>query len=266
MSAPAVPVPAPAARAAAVFAWHARTYRRAWRGTLTVAFLNPIFFLLSIGMLLGGLVDRGDADLGGLSYLEFVAPGLLAATAMQLGTQEGAFPVMAGLRWVRTYHGVVTTPVGVAELVAGLIGWAAARVIVAAVIFSAIAAGAGAFTSPLALLAPLAALLCGLAFTALLAAVASSSETHEILTAIFRFGILPLFLFSGTFFPIEQLPAAIQPVAWATPLWHGVSLCRDLAHGTAELWPSLLHVGYLAGAIALGAWLTVRFLNRRLLR
>lgn len=266
MSAIAPAVPAPLGRAVAVFAWHARTYRRAWRATITVAFLNPIFFLLSIGVLLGGLVDRGGSDLGGLTYLEFVAPGLLAATAMQIGTNEGSFPVMAGLRWIRTYHGVVATPVRVGELLAGMVAWASARILVATAIFAAVAAAAGALTSPLALVAPAAALLCGLAFTAPIAAVASGTDNHAILTAIFRFGILPLFLFSGTFFPVEQLPAALQPVAWATPLWHGVSLCRDLAHGTAELGPSLLHVAYLVAVIAAGFALTARLLRRSLLR
>jgi lipooligosaccharide transport system permease protein len=266
LSAPPLAAPASLGRAAAVFAWHARTYRRAWRGTITVAFLNPIFFLLSLGFLLGGLVDRGGADLGGLTYLEFVAPGLLAATAMQIGTNEGSFPVMAGLRWIRTYHGIVATPVRVPELAAGMFAWAAARILVASVIFTVVAAAAGALTSPLAVVAPLAALLCGLAFTAPIAAVASGTDNHAVLTAIFRFGILPLFLFSGTFFPIEQLPAAIRPVAWATPLWHGVTLCRDLVHGTAALGPSLLHVVYLVAVIAGGYALTARLLRRSLLR
>jgi len=266
LSALAHPVPSSLTRAASVFAWHARTYRRAWRATITVAFLNPIFFLLSIGFLLGSLVDRGGADLGGLSYLEFVAPGLLAATAMQIGSNEGAFPVMAGMRWIRTYHGVVATPVRVPELVTGMLAWAAARILVAAVVFAAIAAAVGAFLSPLALLAPLAALLCGLAFAAPIAAVAAGSETHVSLTTIFRFAILPLFLFSGTFFPIEQLPQALQPIAWATPLWHGVSLCRDLATGTAALGPSLLHVAYLVAAIAAGAIATSLLVSRKLLR
>jgi lipooligosaccharide transport system permease protein len=231
-----------------------------------VAFLNPVFFLLAIGFLLGGLVDRGGADLGGLTYLEFVAPGLLAATAMQIGATEGSFPVMSGIRWLRTYHSVVATPVRIGELLAGVLAWAALRIAVAAAVFTAIAASVGAFSSPLALLAPLAALLCGLAFAAPIAAVAAGVEFHGVLTAIFRFAILPLFLFSGTFFPIEQLPAWLQPVAWATPLWHGVSLCRDLATGTAALGPSLVHVGYLLAVVAAASLVTARLLARRLLR
>jgi lipooligosaccharide transport system permease protein len=253
-------------QAANVLAWHARSYRKSWRATVTVAFLNPLFFLFSIGVLLGGIVDEGSANLGGLSYLEFVAPGLLAATAMQIGTNEGSFPVMAGLKWTKTYHAVVATPVRVTELFLGFFGWVALRILVAAAIFTAVAAAVGAFRSPWALLAPFAALGCGLAFAAPIAATASAVENSSVLTAIFRFGILPLFLFSGTFFPISQLPAALEWVARATPLWHGVTLCRELAAGTAELWPALGHAGYLAAfTLACGA-LAVRLLQGKLLK
>lgn len=253
-------------RAGSVLSWHARSYRQTWRATVTVAFLNPLFFLVSIGVLLGGIVDEGQADLGGLTYLEFVAPGLLAATAMQLGTNEGSFPVMAGIRWARTYHAVVATPVRVVELFLGFLGWVAVRILVAGAIFTAIAAAVGAFRSPLAALAPLAALLCGLAFATPLAALAGAFDNGSALTAVFRFAILPLFLFSGTFFPISQLPGFLEPVAWALPLWHGVELCRGLATGTGELLPALGHLAYLAAFWVAGALLAVRVLERRLLR
>ncbi|HEV8249403.1 MAG TPA: ABC transporter permease [Gaiellaceae bacterium] len=253
-------------RAGTVLSWHARTYRRTWRATVTVALLNPLFFLFSIGVLLGGLVDDRTANLGGLSYLEFVAPGLLAATAMQIGTNEGSFPVMAGLKWTRTYHAVVATPVRVAELFLGFFGWVALRILVAACIFTAVSAAIGAFRSPWAALAPVAALLCGLAFAAPIAATASAIENSAVLTGVFRFGILPLFLFSGTFFPISQLPAALEWTARATPLWHGVTLCRELAAGTVELWPALGHAAYLSAFTVTGAVIAVRILQRRLLQ
>lgn len=255
----------PAGQAAAVFQWYARSYRRSWRATITTGLLNPIFFLLSIGVLLGGLVDKGTANLGGLSYLEFVAPGLLAALAMQIGTNEGSFPVMAGLRWVRTYHAVVATPVRVAELITGLLAWAAARMLVAATIYAAVAAIAGAFSSPLAVLTPFAAVLCGLAFASPMAALAGRVENSNALTAVFRFALLPIFLFSGTFFPIDRLPDWLRPIAWATPLWHGVSLCRDLGTGHVETLPTLGHVAYLLAFLGLGYVLAVRVISRRLL-
>src|SRR5262249_54775796 len=141
---------------------------RMWRGTVTVSFVNPLLFLISIGVLLGALVDENNPDLGGLSYLEFVAPALIATTAMQTAASVTTYQVKAGLKWWRTYHAVVATPVGVGELVAGVLGWAGVRILIAAGIFTAVAGVAGAFVSPLAALAPFAALLCGLAFGALL--------------------------------------------------------------------------------------------------
>jgi lipooligosaccharide transport system permease protein len=248
-----------------VTAWHARTYKRVWRATITTAFLNPIFFLLSIGVLLGNLVDDGQADLGGLSYLEFVAPGLLAVTAMQIGTNDATYPVMAGIKWLRTFHAVVATPVRVSELLFGSFAWVALRLLVAAVIFAAIAALGGAFDSALAVLAPLAALLCGLAFMAPIAAFCASLEDESWIPTLMRFGIIPMFLFAGTFFPVSQLPDWLEPVAWATPLWHGVTLCRDLTSGSIDALPALLHVGYLLAFVVGGAAAAILVFRRRLL-
>ena len=253
-------------RTLAVVGWHARGFRRLWRATITVSFLNPIFFLLSIGVLLGSLIDKANPDLGGLSYLQFVAPALLATTAMQTAASVTTFPVRAGFKWLRTYHAAVATPIRVGELVAGILAWCGLRVLVAVTIFAVIAAIGGAFVSPLAVLAPLAALLCGLAFGSVLAAVTTSVEGDEWLAAIFRFGLVPLFLFSGTFFPVSQLPVLLQALAWATPLWHGVALCRSLATGDLDPLLTAVHVGYLVALTAVGSVLTVRAQRRRLRR
>jgi lipooligosaccharide transport system permease protein len=255
-----------AARVLAVVGWHARGYRKLWRGTITVSFLNPIFFLLSIGVLLGSLVDRQNPDLGGLSYLEFVAPALLATTAMQTASSQTTYPILVGLKWWRTYHAVVATPVRVQELVAGILAWAGVRIGLAVTVFAVVAGIGGAFISPLAVLAPLAALLCGLAFAALLAAISAGTDNDQVLVVIFRFALLPLFLFSGTFFPVEQLPDWIEPVAWATPLWHGVELTRDLATGDVAALPTAVHVAYLALLTLVGTVLAVRACEGKLLK
>jgi lipooligosaccharide transport system permease protein len=246
------------ARVGGVVAWHAQSYRRLWFGTLTTSFLNPIFFLVSVGVLLGTLVDRSNPDLGGLSYLEFVAPALVATTAMQTAASVTTFPMKAGLKWLRTYHAVIATPVRVSELVMGVLAWAGIRILVATTVFVLVAAVAGAFTSPLAVLAPVAALLCGLAFAALLAAITTGTDSDQWLVAIFRFVLVPLFLFSGTFFPVEQLPDWIEPLAWVTPLWHGVELTRDLATGSASPGATAIHVAYLLTLTVVGAALAVR--------
>jgi len=256
-------------RAYAITEWHARSYRRVWRATITTALLNPVFFLLAVGVLLGGLVDRNSPDaLGGLSYVEFVAPGLLAATAMQMGANDAMWPVMAGIRWLRTYHAAIATPVRVGELVVGTMGWNAIRVTVAAVLFTAIAAIGGAIPSWWGVLAPLAALLTALAFNAPIAAFAASLDTAEDgwFPALNRFVIVPMFLFAGVFFPVSQLPSWLEPAAWATPLWHGATLCRDLTAGTVSLPTALMHSGYLAAFLVVGVALGIHYHRRALLK
>ena len=155
MAAVAAPVPStPLQRTAAVTGWHARSYRRVWRETVTTAFLNPVFFLLSVGVLLGKLIDDDQAALGGLSYVEFVAPALVATTAMQIGSNDAMWPVMAGIRWLRTYHAAIATPVRVAELVFGTFAWSVIRMFVAAVIFTVVAVIGGAIDTWWAVLLP----------------------------------------------------------------------------------------------------------------
>jgi lipooligosaccharide transport system permease protein len=185
---------------------------------------------------------------------------------MQTAASETTFPVKAGLKWLQTYHAVVSTPVRVGELVAGILTWTGIRVVVAVSVFAVVAAVGGAFESPLVVLAPLAALLCGLAFGAVLAAITSTVEGDDWLAAIFRFGLVPLFLFSGTFFPVQQLPDWVEPIAWATPLWHGVELCRALASGQVEALPTVVHVVYLVVVTAVGALLAVRAQRGKLQR
>ena len=258
----------PLYRTYAVTEWHARTNRRTWRATLSTAFLNPVFFLLSVGMLLGSLIDDEQAGLGGLSYIEFVAPALLAATAMQLGANDAMWPILAGIRWLRTYHAVLATPVRIAELVIGTMGWTAIRVLAATTVFTGVAAVGGAVDSPLAVLAPFAGLLCGLAFNAPITAFSASLEGGDDgwFPALNRFVLIPMFLFAGTFFPVSQLPNWLEPVAWATPLWHGVELCRSLTSGDIELVPTLVHVGYLSLFVVVGTIIAIKRHERALLK
>jgi lipooligosaccharide transport system permease protein len=253
-------------RVAGVVGWQARSYRKLWFGTVTTSFLNPIFFLVSLGVLLGKLVDESNPDLGGLSYVEFVAPALIATTAMQTAAVTTTFSVKAGLKWVRTYHAVVATPVRVVELVLGVLAWTGVRILFATTVFAAVVALAGAFESPLAVLTPFSALLCGLAFAAVLMAISAGTDSEQWLPAIFRFGIVPLFLFSGTFFPVEQLPDWLEPLAWATPLWHGVDLTRDLATGEIDAAQVAVHVGYLVTLFFVGMLVAARACDRKLLR
>jgi len=246
-------------------------YRRTFRASLFSSFLNPVLFLLAMGVGLGTYVDRSGsaaAALGGLSYLQFLAPGLLAATAMQAAAFESTFPIMGGLTWQKTFHAMYATPISPRDIVLGNLTWIAIRLTAIAAIFTIVMTLFGAAASPLILLAIPAAVLTGMAFSAPIAAFSATQRTPEKFNAVFRFGITPLFLFSGTFFPISNLPAQLQPIAWLSPLWHGVELSRGLALGTIGADPvrALVHVAVLAAIFVAGASWAFRTVEARLVR
>ncbi len=243
----------------------ARVYRRTWRGSVISCFPNPALYLLAMGVGLGKLVDQGagSSDLA-IPYLTFLAPGLLAATAMQTAAGDASHPVMAGIKWRKTYHATLATPIEVHDLVLGHLGWVTIRVTFVSVVYAAIMTAFGATTPLEAALAVPPAVLVGLAFATAITAYTARLKDEIGLSNLFRFGIVPLFLFSGTFFPISQLPDWIEPVAYATPLFHGVSLCRGLALGVAFESPWAISLAYLAAWSAAGTWLAVRLMRRRL--
>ena len=227
-------------------------YKRIWRGTAVTSVITPVVYLLALGVGLGVFVDR-SADLSGdLSYLDFVAPGLMAATAMQLATFEASWPVLSAIKWDRQYHAMLASPLRVRDVMIGHQAFFTFRLVLTATIYFVVIMAFGAVSSPLGLLAIPVTVLVGLAFAAPMAAWAAYSENEVSFIAIFRFVILPMFLFSGTFFPISSLPAPLEVVAWLTPLWHGVTLCRDLTVGDVSLGPDLLHLAYLLACVTLG--------------
>jgi lipooligosaccharide transport system permease protein len=206
--------------------------------------------------------------LGGVSYLAFLAPGLLAATAMQTASFEATFPIMGGLVWNRVYHAMYATPLRPRDIALGNLAWIGFRVLLVSSVFVLVTALFGAAASPLIVLAIPVGVLTGLAFAGPIAAFSATQRTVEKFNAVFRFGITPLFLFSGTFFPIESLPAFLQPIAWLTPLYHGVALSRGLSLGTAAEEPLLMvaHAAILAAFAAAGAAAAVRTISARLVR
>ena len=240
-------------------------YRRTWRGSVVSSFLNPILFLLALGVGLGDLVDQQQTGgLEGLSYLSFIGPGLLAATAMQVAAGESTWPVMGGIKWRKSYHAMLATPITVRDVVYGHLGWVAVRLAVTCGIFLTVLAVFGVVESPWGVLALPAGVLTGIAFAAPITAYAATVENDSSFASLMRFGILPMFLFSGTFFPIDQLPSGLQVVATITPLWHGVELCRNLCLGDAGAAASLGHILYLTMWAAAGTIVAHRTFARRL--
>ncbi|MEE9228500.1 MAG: ABC transporter permease [Acidimicrobiia bacterium] len=248
-----------------------RTYRRTWRGSVISTFLQPVLFLTAIGVGLGTLVDDGaGTSTLPIAYLAFLATGILPATAMQTGSSDGAWPVMAGFKWRKDYYATIATPITVRDLILGRFGFAAIRLTFVLTIYTIIMALFDAVPLWPGVLGIPPAVLTGLAFTALVTAYTCTLENEIGLANLFRFGIVPLFLFSGTFFPVSQLPDWLEPLAPLTPLYHGVELVRKLVLSDLEaplvsstsMW---VHLAYLVVVLVVGTALAVRFLDRKLL-
>ena len=185
-------------------------YKNVWRGSAVTTVVTPVVYLLALGVGLGVFVDR-SADLpGGISYLEFVAPGLMAATAMQIASFESSWPVLSAIKWDRQYHAMLATPLRVRDVMLGHQAYFAFRLLLTATIYLVVITAFGAVDSPLAVLAIPVTVLVGLSFSAPIAAWAAHAQNEVSFVAIFRFIILPMFLFSGTFFPISSLPAPLE--------------------------------------------------------
>ena len=231
---------------------NALVYRQVWRGSVFSSFLQPTLFLIAMGLGLGGMIDPSAAALpGGVRYVEFLAPGLLAATAMQAATFESTYPVLGKMTWHRNYEAISATPMRPSDLVLGELGWIAVRLATIATAFVLVMMLFGIPRSARVLLAIPAAMMTGLAFAAPIMAYAVTLKNSSTFNVLYRFGVTPLFLFSGVFFPLGRLPEWLEYVAWFTPLFHGVELVRGL---TLDL-PSrdwTIHGGYLAALTAVG--------------
>ncbi|MGQ0845459.1 MAG: ABC transporter permease [Sporichthyaceae bacterium] len=255
MSEPKAPHPA---RRAFDYWWI--QHRQWWRVGFVVSLLSPTLYLAAMGFGVGGLVDDGSGReiLNGTSYLDFLAPGLLAAIAMQTAMGESSWPIGNAVRWSRSYHAMIATPLRPRDVMAGQLFFVAFRVGLGAAAFLVVATAFGAWGSPWIVLGLPAAVLCGLAHAAPTAAFAVGRKHDHAYAGLQRFVIIPMFLFSGAFFPVTQLPEWGTAAAYATPLWHGVSLCRDLSGGQAEVGVSLGHAGYLGLWLVVGAVLAAR--------
>jgi lipooligosaccharide transport system permease protein len=246
-----------AERLGAVMAHHLTVYRRTWKGSIIGRFLSPLLFLLSMGLGLGSLVDAGAGGVDGVPYLQYVVPGIIAVQAMWLAFGESTYAVLGYIKWNQMYAAMLATPLRVAEVLGGHLAVVAFHLGVATAIFVAVAALFGAFASWWVLLAVPVGVLTGMAFAVPTFALAASIDNDNAFSLLYRFVVTPLMLFSGTFFPIDQLPALLQPVAWVTPLWHGVELSRDAATGTPPGWMGVAHLAVLTAYVGVG-WVLAR--------
>lgn len=231
-------------------------YRRGWRATVVSSVVQPVLFLLAFGVGFGSLVRAGAAT-GGVPYLVYLAPGLLAMSAVQTAAFESTYPVLSGFKWQQVYWGMAASPITPGQVAVGHLCWIVARMLSSGLVYLlviALVGGAAGFGIAVALLA---AVLCGAAFSAVTMAFAASVRNEgTAFASYFRFVLIPMTLFAGTFFPVSQLPVWLRPIAWVTPLWHGTELARGAALDTLHWWPALGHLAYLVAMLAVGVALT----------
>jgi lipooligosaccharide transport system permease protein len=241
-------------------------YRRTWKGSAITSFVTPLFYVLAMGVLLGGFID-GDPDQleGATSYLAFIAPGLLAAQAMTTVFGEVTYPVMSMVKWHKTYFGMTATPLGVRDVILSHMGFVLFRVALSCGVFTIVMAPFGVYTSVAgAVAAFFVQFLVGLAFATPIFAFSAGLKGESAFALVFRLGMIPLFLFSGAFFPIANLDRWMQVLAKITPLWHGVDLTRMLTLGQLDWSLAAIHVLYLSVLALLGWFWAVRRLTHRM--
>jgi len=241
-------------------------YRRTWKGTAISSFVAPLFYVVAMGVLLGGFVT-GDPDVleGATSYLAFLVPGLVAANAMQIAMGETTYPVMAMIKWQRVYESMLATPLVARDLVLAHLMFVMFRVATSAAVFLIVVAPFGVFATWWgAVLTLVVQILVGAAFASLGYAFTTRLTSPEGFGVLYRLVVFPLFLFSGAFFPIANLGEVGAWMARLTPLWHGVNLSRMLCLDNVDWAWAAVNVVVLAGLAILGTWWSITGLAKRM--
>lgn len=222
---------------------------------------TPLIYLYAMGVGLATLVDQnlGDDAVDGIGYLAFVAPALLCSAAMTIASEEFSYPVFGGYKWNPIFTGMHAAPLRPQQIVDGVVISVIVRILLSSVVYYLFMLLFGAVPGPAGALTIVAATLVGTAFgVPLMAYVSTLRNDTGQLASIMRFVVLPLTLFSGTFFPLTQMPVFLQWIGWISPLWHGTELARVFAYGSPEpIWLTITHVVVLVGCTLLG-WALAR--------
>jgi lipooligosaccharide transport system permease protein len=240
-----------------------RALRGYWSSALITSFGNPLVYLLALGIGLGSLVPAG---VGGVDYLVFVAPALLAMAAVFVANEESTYPILVGFKYRPVFIAMHQTSLRGRDILLGQMVFVALRMVVTVGIYFGVIVAFGGVVSPQAPLAILVAVMTGLAVAAPISAYAATIKVDRgQLPMLFRLVFMPLFLFSGTFFPLDTLPTGLQVIGWISPLWHGAEWGRVLTYGLVEpWWLTLGHFLYLAVWIVVGLAIGLKIFDRRL--
>jgi lipooligosaccharide transport system permease protein len=239
-------------------------YWQGWRWSMFFSILTPVLFLSAMGLGVGSMIARDSAAFGGSGYLGFFATGILTASAMQSGIFSATYPLMSKIKWQRNYEAVLSTPLVVRDIVIGELAWIACLLTVQSTGFLVVMMAFGVDIRAEGLLAIPAAVLLGVACAAPVAAFTATLETDEPYIWIFRFLVMPLFLFSGTFFPITELPAGVRPVANISPVYHGIVLVRGFTIEHIPAGAAAWHAAVLVALLLFSVRWAIKTFTRRL--
>lgn len=239
-----------------------------WTSIAAFSFGNPVLYLFSIGIGIGALVNAngGSSQLGGVPYLTFLAPALLASAALQSFQEEMSFPIMEGFEWEKSFFAMNATPITGRDIVNGLITSSLFKTVITVGIYETVLLAVGAISPAVALPMFVSALVTGVAFGSVMMAVTSFIKNDDGFFAIVgRFIVAPMIMFSGTYYPLESMPIYLQWVGWISPLWHGTDLGRVISYGSPQQgWVVVAHWLYLALWTVVGLSLAYRQVTRRL--
>lgn len=253
--------------------WFVAEYRlrnmSKWLGAIVAFGLgNPVLYLLSVGIGIGALVDAnsGGNNPLGVPYLTFLAPALLATAAIQAAMDETTFPTMQGFIWDKSFFSMISTQLMGRDIVGGIMIASSVRCILNTVIYEAVLLAFGAITLESVFVLTFSAIFAGISFAAVMLAVTSFVKQDDGFFAIVgRFIIAPMFMFSGTFYPLEGLPIYLQWIGWISPVWHATNLGRNLSYGhPVEPWLLAVHVLFLGALLVIAMVVATRKFNSRL--
>ncbi|SDD61025.1 ABC transporter permease [Sporomusa acidovorans] len=243
-----------------IFARHMAVFRKIWFTTIMFNFIEPLLYLTAMGYGLGTFVQ----DMEGLTYLQYIAPGMVASSAMFAASFECTYGSFIRLHYQKTFQAMLAGPVRLCDIVAGEILYATFKSMVFGVVILSVISALGQVRSWWALVIPVFLIIPGLAFSLLAICYTGITANIDNFNYYITLFLTPAYLFSGVFFPIDSMPGWAQAVAWVNPIFHSVEVCRAMALGNYH--PGLLvHAGVLAVLAVFLLPLAVRLLTKRLI-
>jgi len=239
---------------------HWTVYTKLYKSSFALNFIEPVLYLVAMGMGLGVFVN----NINGLPYIKFIGPGIIASSSMFAAVYECTYGTYIRMTFQKTFDAILATPVNIDDLVAAELAWAAVKSVIYGITIMIVVSLFGLVDSPLLLLTIPVIFLCGLIFAEVSMITAALVPGIDSFSYFYTLFMTPLFLFSGIFFPVETLPKAVAGIAWFTPLYHLVNVCRSFSAG--HLTPALGDIAWIVIVAAVLAPVPFRLMRKRVIQ